>query len=291
MPRSATDYEPLWYWIREREAIRIRKECVRSDPPWTSDSILATYRFCNVRREDDRVTRWIARHVREPYRDHPLLWLAICACRQINWPPTIAELIKATGAWPTQESFTPARMGEALRARRRRDDKVYTGAYVIAAPADGSDKQAYIAEVVLGDLHRRRGEVAGSWRGRTLRETHAWLRRSPGWGDFMSYQAVVDMRFCHYLLADADDREVWAAAGPGTIRGLHRVHGRPIDAPLTQEQALDEVREIYARSLAQTGVVMDLSDVPNALCETDKYLRVKNGEGRPRAKYVLGRGA
>jgi hypothetical protein len=60
---------------------------------------------------------------------------------------------------------------------------------------------------------------------------------------------------------------------------------------MTQERALDEVREIYDQSLAQTGVAMDLSDVPNALCETDKYLRVRGDEGRPRAKYVPGRGA
>jgi hypothetical protein len=33
-----------------------------------------------------------------------------------------------------------------------------------------------------------------------------------------------------------------------------------------------------------------MRDIEHSLCETDKYLRVKNGEGRPRAKYVRGRG-
>ena len=41
----------------------------------------------------------------------------------------------------------------------------------------------------------------------------------------------------------------------------------------------------------ETGVVVDFSDVPNMLCETDKYLRVKLGEGRPRALYVQERGS
>jgi hypothetical protein len=42
---------------------------------------------------------------------------------------------------------------------------------------------------------------------------------------------------------------------------------------------------------AETGVADGFfSDVPNILCETDKYLRVKNGEGKPRALYVPGRG-
>ena len=36
---------------------------------------------------------------------------------------------------------------------------------------------------------------------------------------------------------------------------------------------------------------MDFSDVPNILCETDKYQRVALGEGKPRALYVVGRGS
>jgi hypothetical protein len=50
------------------------------------------------------------------------------------------------------------------------------------------------------------------------------------------------------------------------------------------------MRRIYKIVEAETGVPMDFSDVPNILCETDKYLRVKNGEGKPRALYVAGRG-
>ena len=50
--------EDLVYWIKERQAIHERRKAGQP-PPWTKDEILRTYRFCNVRREDDRVTRWI----------------------------------------------------------------------------------------------------------------------------------------------------------------------------------------------------------------------------------------
>jgi hypothetical protein len=50
------------------------------------------------------------------------------------------------------------------------------------------------------------------------------------------------------------------------------------------------MRAIYEIAYDHTRVEMDFSDVPNILCETDKYLRVKNGEGKPRALYVAGRG-
>lgn len=283
------DYAPLWSWIREREAIRRNKEELGQPPPWTSDPILAAYRFCNVRREDDLVTRWIAAHVRRPFADHPLLWLMLCICRQVNWPATIADLVVTGGAWPSHEDFAPRRLGEAMNARRGRGEKVYTGAYMISAPATkGADKQAYIAETVIGDLWRRRAEFVYPFR--SLRHTHELIMASNGWGNFMAYQAVVDMRFT-CLLEDAPDARTWAAAGPGTIRGLNRTHGRPVDAALSQERALHEMRAIYEVAEQETGVPLDFSDVPNALCETDKYLRVQLGQGKPRARYVPGRGS
>lgn len=291
------DYAPLWRWVRERERIRLLKES-GAPPPWTDDPILRKYRFCCVRREDDRVTRWIHEHVRHVYADHPLLWLMLCICRQLNWPATLEEVIDQDGAWPGHDHFDPGQLDFVLRRRRARGDKVYTGAYTIAAPATG-DKQTYIAQTVIGDLHRRRDEFVGVrriWRSTatphlTLRQTHQLLRASPGWGNFMAYQAVVDMRFCPQLLAEASDVSLWAAAGPGTIRGLNRVHGRPVVFRLRQDRALVEMLEIHRLVESETGVAVDLSDVPNILCETDKYLRVQQGEGVPRALYVSGRGA
>lgn len=257
--------------------------------PWTDDPILATYRFCNVRREDDRVTVWVRDNIRRPYADHPYLWVMLCIARQINWPATLEHLMKV-GAWPGTDNreFLSA-MTRELNAWKLAGNKVYTGAYMISAPqAKGADKQSYIAETVIGDLWNRRGDFR-NWEGRTLQQTHELITRSKGWGQFMAYQAVVDMRFTS-LLDSAEDRTHWAAAGPGTIRGLNRLHERVVGSSLSQGQALSEMRAIYRVVQQETGVQMDFSDVPNILCETDKYLRVKNGEGKPRALYVAGRG-
>lgn len=106
----------------------------------------------------------------------------------------------------------------------------------------------------------------------------------------MAYQAVVDMRFTG-ILENAKDIETWAAAGPGTIRGLNRLHGRDVKASLSQAAALAEMHAIWKAVPDNTDVHLDFSDVPNVLCETDKYLRVLNGEGKPRAKYMPGRGS
>lgn len=285
-----TDFTPLFEWVKEREKIRVRKDNGEAGP-WTSDAILRTYRFCNVRREDDRVTVWIRKNIREKFADHPYLWLMLCIARQINWPDTLADLI-AANAWPADWVDTDkcTAIAQVLNARKARDEKIYTGAYMISAPATkGADKQSYIAETVIGALWKRRNSFT-RWDGATLQSTHELITRSNGWGPFMAYQAVVDMRFTK-LLNKAADIANWAAAGPGTIRGLNRLHGRPTNASLSQEQALSEMRTIYRIIQSETGVAMDFSDVPNILCETDKYLRVKNGEGKPRALYIAGRGS
>jgi hypothetical protein len=144
---------------------------------------------------------------------------------------------------------------------------------------------------VIGALWNRRDIFASLFAGKpTLQVVHDRIMRSDGWGPFMAYQAVVDMRFTD-LLSGAEDISTWAAAGPGTLRGLNRLHGRPTDAALSQVKALSAMRDIYRIAFIETGVGMDFSDVPNILCETDKYLRVKLGQGKPRALYVAGRGS
>lgn len=275
------DYTDLLHWVREREAIRLRKEA-GEEYPWTDDEILHRYRFCNVRREDDLGTIWIRENIREPYANNPNLWLMLCLARQINWPDTMAEMI-AEKVWPV-ESYQPKLMIEVLGARKARGAKLFTGAYIISA-GSGGPKHEYIIGTVVGNLAEADVPLCA-----TLQDMHKWLSSFQGWGPFMAYQAVVDMRFTN-LLKDAPDIETWAAAGPGTIRGLNRVFGRGLNQTLSQANALEEMQEVYKTVLQDTNVPIDFSDIPNILCETDKYLRVKNGEGTPRAFYVPGRGA
>lgn len=283
--------EALRHWVREREATRIRKES-GAPGPWTDDPIIAKFRFCNVRREDDSVTVWVRKHIREPFADHPDLWFMLAISRWINWPDTMAEMMKAGyGAWPGDVRFTPAIMAEVMHRRQARGEKVFTGAYTINAPATkGASKIDYVTETVLGSVWRgeRRPHMVdllvASIPKPSLRGIHMALSKYQGWGAFMTYQVIVDLRFTRYL-SNADDVATWAAAGPGTIRGLNRINGRRTDYPLDQGQALQELRTLYKTIREETGVDMDFSDVPNILCETDKYCRVMNGEGAPRALY------
>lgn len=291
-----TDFNPLWNWMREREAVRIRRD-EGLPRPWSADPIFNENKFCNVRREDDRVTVWVKRNIRDHHSDHPLLWFMLCIARQINWPPTLMELMVRMETWPyaNSDAFSPEAMTELLLDRQRRGEKVFTGAYLVGGGNSGLDgseplrKAKYMCEVVLGPLwkDRERLSLMFSDPKLTIEHAHGVLTTYHGWGQFLAYQVLVDMRFTR-ILSSAPDRLSWAAAGPGTLRGLNRVHGRPVKRPRpSQEQALKEIREIFA--LAETEVPeipIDFSDVPNILCETDKYLRVQSGEGQMRSKFT-----
>lgn len=298
------NYEPAIYWCRERERIRLEyndyrlKSYGQHNPPFhglTSDPIFKEWRFCNVRREDDRVTWWIRRFVREAYSDHPLLWLMLCMARQINLPTTLYALAcMYPGAWPDDEDlFTPENLRDALQDRATMGLKNYTGVYVISAPPGGGSKPAYTAMEVIGRLWTDRKHLAQFVTGemKSMKRFHGVLMGYPGWGPFLAYQAIVDMRFTG-IFKDAIDATSWCAAGPGTIRGLNRIYGRPFDEnlariknPAIQLRAMNELKTMWPILVKESGVPMDLSDVPNVMCETDKYLRVKNGEGFPRNRF------
>lgn len=315
--------EPLWRWINERHAIFIRKGLAEGKiPRWsrpavppravsnhcdcdekaafTEDEILKTYRFTNVFRELDRVTVWIRENIREPYADHPDLWFMLAMARYINWPPAVEELM-ASGAWPDRSEFRTRHMTELLEARKARGEKVETGAFMTrpeshsTAPWYSWSKQRYVSEIVLGRLWEDRKRWKSLLDSKpTMQAAHAQFleQRYIGWGPFTAYQVVLDWRWTK-ILSGAPDINSWAALGPGSRRGLNRLAGRQVKAPLSQEKGLAEMIKLLEQSpdqLAPWVPPLELSDIQNCLCEVDKYLRAKNGEGRPRTRYVPGRG-
>lgn len=296
--RGSTPEDPLWYWMSERRAIWERRNSGQPKP-WTSDQIFQRFRFCNVFRELDKVTIWIADHIRRPFANHQHLWFMLAIARTINQPDTLAELIRGRGTWPNDREFSPEKLGTALQARMDRGDVVYTGAYMIRAESDRSkpwfswSKQRYIAEVVLGRLWEQREYLSGQL-AQVKRLEQAWrlLAEDPryvGWGPFMTYEWVTDLRWTRYL-RDAWDRNTWANAGPGALRGLRRLTtgDGTLGGPIAQRAALPRMIELLnmaKKNLPPGFGELELRDIEHSLCETDKYLRVYHNEGKPRAAY------
>lgn len=283
-------WDRYWAMLRERELIRYRRSIGCSRDAWTDNAILREYRFCNVFREDDTVTRWINDHIRIPMRDHPELVTALSLARWINLPATLQEL-QNRGAWwgPNRQTFTDPAFRDAvvtvIEPRVARGETAYTGAYMIRAESNPKQpwyswpKSKYITDVVVlpttNMIHFPRPSIE--------RVTEA-LAKLYGWGGFMAYEVATDLAHTP-VLSMADDLDTWANAGPGAKRGLNRIHGRPLTA---NADFLSEMRELFQHRPAWTDALhrkFRMREIEHGLCEFDKYERVRLGEGKPRSKF------
>lgn len=276
-----------WY-LHERERIRLKKEAGKP-APYTDNPILSQYKFTNILRSNDKTSRWVTKNWYEPNRDKPLAVQAM-SCAIFRYFGTI-EFAEDCG-YP--EKFDPDYLIAKAEERFAAGKKVFTGAYIITNGGISAPKQNIVAYNYLAPLFEQIDFIVD-----VAQKTNSWevvgkhLKKLPGMGNFMSKEILLDMMLTP-VLENCTDKLSWTPAGPGAIRGLNRLHGRPVDAALSQDKALTEMKEILQRLslekkfegwMPKLGVEFGVTDVQFSLCEVDKYLRVKNGEGRPRSKY------
>lgn len=266
--------EELVAFIKEREAIRTKKEmgCPR---PWTSDPILDTYRFCNVHREDDRVTR----ELRAIIHPTPLdAWFAWVVARLFNKTSTLKQIRMYISP------FSPEKMRRTLK-QIRLEDTIFNPAYIVSTNGVSMDKVDYLIERVLTPMWRDRRRLRPDWRD-TLETYHLRLMGYDGMGSFLAAQVVADLKYIEPLKSAAD-WQTFAASGPGSRRGLNRVMGAAPEAAWRRgawEDALIGLAECVKAPLAEAGIALHNQDLQNCLCELDKYRRCVEG-GRAKQIY------
>lgn len=287
----------------EREKIRLRR-LAGDKPPWTDDPILKTYRFCNVQRRHDKVSQWIIENLlpnRVYMETLPFLQL-VALGRWINWPPTLLAIIRAgvvrlNAQHMRNSSIDFASALRRMTERRSAGEKVWTGAYMIRAPSarggfEGYSKPQFVIELIEGmKKHEKNLMVALSFN--SVRGMVNAFMELPNFGSFMAGQIVADLTYTE-MLGRAHDLYTWAPMGPGSRRGFNRMLGLPLKHPAPTEEVWCTILQRWREELVGALTELDegfepfkftLHDVQNCLCETDKWLRVQNGEGRPRATY------
>lgn len=270
----------LFNFIYERHAIYQRR--AQGKPkPWTKDLILQQYKFCNVYRELDTVTQWIANNWRWPHREDPNLWFAMCVARLVNWPVTMEEM-KYPVPWNPRHFMTIMNSGTPTGKR-------WGGAYIVSTNGNKISKEIYIAERVLTPLWDDRKAMTEIYQGaKYLNVFHQYLMEFDGLGSFLAAQVIADLKYVSPL-CKAYDWHTWAASGPGSRRGLNRVFNKPVDSPWLEGAWLHALqtlhKEITSFMKAKNLPELHAQDLQNCLCEFDKYERTRLGEGRPRSRY------
>ena len=266
------------YWITERESIRRLKEEGR-EKPWTEDKILQTYRFCNVRRMDDKVSQWLLNNWYEPNFDHPNALVACGLARFINLPESL-ELITSL---VFTDSGNPkwAKIKSVLRKKKAVGDKIFNGAYMVRGN-DGQDKVESVVEYYCNPLAKIKPYTD------SMEETWNRVQQSYGMGSFMAGQVVSDLRWA--MGGAWYDCTEWAPMGPGSKRGINRLYDRPKNDPLNQNEFLHRLTQVKTKCClkipTEITTRLEMIDWQNCLCEFDKYERVRLGEGRPKSLYL-----
>lgn len=286
----------FWRFVAERQAVWYRRVVLGEDPPWTADAALRRHRFTNVYRRLDPGTVYAVREILE--RDAPAAdrFFNVLIYRLVGRAATHDHV-----GFRRLDDYDVAAFERALRDRGEHGP-VFTGAYVVAGYAGmgGDDKVANVARLfglVRDRLDGGFGSIADAEGPRAAFEA---IRSLPGFGDFLTYQVLVD---CGYPL----DREGgdpllacgsagWAKAGPGARRGLDDllVDGAEAGEPevmrwLRRHQAeafgrLDRPFR-WLRDPEGEPVALSLADVQNCLCEFHKHRKVTRGTGRARRRF------
>lgn len=250
--------------------------------PWSEDRIFQTTYFCNVCREDDKVTRWIRAYY-TPHVDHELFEFNLAFSRFINWPPTL-ERLGWYGRWGG------AQAGLMFSVLDGMNGKVWGDAYIVSTCGRAMPKAQYLVEMVVPALHKALSDSSElrQYLRRTpsLEGTYERLKRIFGVQSFMAGQIIADLKNTSgHPLMEANDWYDWAAPGPGSQRGMSWVfNGNSREKYRSEEfiANLNHIRELMTFPLLETICNQDLQ---NCLCEFDKYMRIYTNTGRSKRGY------
>lgn len=298
--------DTFFYWINERHRIyEARKD--GKPYPWTKDKILCENKFTNPFRQHDRVTQeWTKRYTNlmastkegRQVKDEDILF-HVCMFRLFNWPETYDALHYGMRKWDLKKAI------EILHARKKEKKQIFTGAYIIPS-AGKPDKPKTISEALekIWDGRTPKEIEEGKKparvimsrkikRKQSMRIATELLQTIPTIGPFIAYEIACDLRHTR-LLADARDKMAWANAGPGAMRGIHRLLYGTYTVPEGKERPdynkamrslLREAPKKLSALVKKCETPFEMREIEHSLCEFDKYMRIKRKEGQTRSKF------
>lgn len=287
-------YESYWRFAAERQNIFFRR--VSGDSrPWTSNLVLAHYKFTNAYRASDRTSQYLIRHV--IYRaDLP------SSSREVFFRIILFKLFNKIDTWEllerclgpiTFEDYSFARYDEVLAGAMREGRRIYSAAYIMPPGSSAFGRHAkhqnhlLLLERMMEDQLPERLEQA-----RTMQEGFEQLRAYPTIGDFLAYQFITDINYSE--ITDFSEMD-FVVPGPGARDGLRKCFADP--GGLNEPELIRLMADLQEHEFERLGLDfkslwgrrLHLIDCQNLFCEVDKYARVAHPQimgrtGRTRIK-------
>lgn len=294
----------LYNFIKRRYVIHLRKDVLKKDPPWTNDEVLKNFRFTNIRREHDRESKWVIEHIANnselSYEDK---LLNVILFRLYNKHET-AELISMPFKFSQTPDWNPEWYRSLFEAALIEDPKrvFFTAAFHTVGMKNTLKKvtgEDYAPMRILKFIKIliNEGLVDDIKSCVNQQEVYQTLTGYNGIGRFLAYQFYVDMA---YIAEFPFSENEFTVAGPGCVMGLNYLFENRDG--MTYEECLfwlrDNLDRLFIEELGKDWdakrVFWDLPEedrcfnvmsLENCFCELSKYIRAKDGTGRPRKKY------
>ena len=294
--RSTAVYDLYWRLAAERQAIYFRR-LEGTEPPWTRDPILQTYKFTNAYRASDRVSQYLIRRViyDNRYSSAPAEIVFRTILFKLFNKISTWELLEAQLGPPSWQSFNPDNYDHVLGNAMAGGSRLYSAAYIVPPVALDRTRVKHRGHLKLIDLIMNGSFVSDLERSESLGAVFELLKRFPSLGDFLAFQLAIDLSYSPVI----DHEEAsFVVAGPGARDGLSKMFVDGASAPAENLIAMMAERQdaefdrlgLTFRSL--WGRPLQLIDCQNLFCEVSKYTRVSNPEisglsGRTRIKQMF----
>ena len=307
----------IWkHWIIERNRIYIRREIEHRPHPWTEDEIMKTFRFTNVKRWQDRESRWLIDNIcandclsmEDKVYNCILfrLWNKGSSFEIICGKGITTEDLRKTpieefesrvtdysSSHPEYIWFTSAFNTGGLKQAWKYPGKSYRNTHtkgkreefdnpVLCIPV----RMIYIVkDCIEKDLYRRIIQSP------TAEAVFQCLMGVKGLAEFLAYQVYVDLT---YIPGFPFTEEDFVKAGPGCKAGEDYLFKSR--SGLSYDEALywlrDHQDEFFGDSLRREFSYLPeerqrltVMDIENSMCELGKYCKVYFNKGRPKNKY------
>ena len=205
--------------------------------------------------------------------------LRILLFKLFNRVETWEYLISRVGE-PDVKSFNPEAYACVLDERFKRDERLYSAAYVMPTPSLGHIRKHRNHLALLDELLKD-GTLAKLTKAVSLEKLYHEFLRIRSFGPFLAFQYAVDLNYSpHFDFSEMD----FVVAGPGALRGISKCFKDT--GGLTSKEVIfgmaSSAEQFFAKQEKPfqnlSGRPLQLVDCQNLFCEVDKYARVRHPE-------------
>ncbi|MDB9349858.1 nucleotide kinase domain-containing protein [Nodularia spumigena] len=290
-------FDTYWRFAAMRQEVFFNK-IQNVPPPWTSDPILNTYKFCNAYRASDRVSQYLIKNViygENRSQNEEEVILRILLFKIFNKIETWEYLENQIGDYITLFNFNSDAYSNILESAMDLGYVIYTSAYMSCASKEfGYDKKHQNHLALIDKMVVKDRVINPIVKAKTFEDVFHIIQGYPLLGKFMAYQLATDINYSEVINFDENS---FTIAGPGAERGIdkcfidtdgktytHIIHW------ITENQE-KEFQRLGLNFQSLWGRPLQAIDCQNLFCETDKYCRaafpdLKSNRKRIKAKFT-----